>query len=355
MCDLCTRQLALDAELRHLGQHLPNGEVGELQARRLRATILHIVSTSAVEMPTFRRRRTPAVAGALLLAGALVVLAFGRGASPRFNGQPHPEVRLTDVSVEAAPEAIWARRVDGLVDRVKLERGEIAVHVKLVVEGSRFLVELPDGELEVRGTKFTAAVTDGKTQRVRVAEGRVDLRLRGQPPITVDADNPWASSPEVAPLVVPSAPPSAPAVAAAPRTRPTLGALESGEDEQPYADAMESYESGRFEEAARRFHSFALRAKQAPESEDAAFLEAVSLARAGRREGAGRVAHHFLEEYPSSIHAKDAAVLVARDARARGDCTSVRAVLIPWLAPPRDPVVTRTLGTCDPAIQPPNH
>jgi hypothetical protein len=249
-----------------------------------------------------------------------------------------------------------------LIDRLKLQRGEIAVRVKLLVPGSRFLVDLPDGELEVRGTTFRTVVVDGSTRSVEVTEGKVDLRLRGRPSIVVDPEHPWPSSPLSTPpseedtlleTKVPNHLESGRPTSAPGKSRRQPFASAKGDDERPYVEAMANYESGHFEQAAQAFHDFCLRAPNAPEREDAAFLEAASLARAGHQEMAGRVAETFLRQYPASIHGKQAAVLVARAARARGDCATTRAALAPWLAMPRDVAIERALGSCDRGLHPP--
>jgi hypothetical protein len=353
-CEPCQTQMALDAELRDLGQRLSAEEAGDLRARRLRAKILHDAAIADGDRPTFFHRR-PAIALVAVLAGFLAVLLARPWLSRRWQGRPDGDTVVADVRVDATPEAVWARRPDGLIDRLKLERGEIAVRVKLLVPGSRFLVDLPDGELEVRGTTFRTIVVDGSTRGVVVTEGKVDLRLRGRPSIVVDPEHPWSRSPftppsgeETVPLEAKAPehldtgpPPSAPGKV----SRRGLTSQEV-DDEQPYAEAMASYESGHFEQAAQAFHDFCARVRTAPEREDAAFLEAASLARAGHQESAGRVAEDFLRQYPASIHGKQAAVLVSRAARARGDCARARAVLAPWIGTPRDSVIERALGSC---------
>jgi hypothetical protein len=81
------------------------------------------------------------------------------------------------------------------------------------------------------------------------------------------------------------------------------------------------------------------------------FIEASSAASAGHADAATDVALLHLERFPQSFHRKDAAILVARGRRGRGDCAGVRAILRPWLAElPGDPVVRAALGGCGEAL-----
>jgi len=356
-CERCVQQIELDDELRRLGRMLPTGRVDDLHARRLRAKVLYLAATppERERMPLLRR---PGLGLAVAVLLVLTVLALGvrrrrLGGPTETAVDGSPLAQVDQVIVEAAPDTVWERVHEGLIDRVKLKNGQIALRVKLLAVGSRFIVELPDGDLEVRGTTFIVAVSDDETRRVEVSEGRVELHLRGQEAITVDASTPWSRAPIVAPTTSQSRTDAAPAVATPKLARQVPAATEITDDELDYVDAMESYESGRFEEAARRFHDFGARAAGAPESEDAIFLEAVSLARAGRGEASAAVAEQFLSRYPSSIHGKDAALLVARAARIRGDCKKASTVVSPWLGSTRDAAVSRALGSCDAAHPPP--
>ena len=68
--------------------------------------------------------------------------------------------------------------------------------------------------------------------------------------------------------------------------------------------------------------------------------------RAGRGDAAAVVAERHLASFPKSFHRKQAAILVARAAGARGDCDKARTVLQPWLGGAADADATAALGTC---------
>lgn len=76
-------------------------------------------------------------------------------------------------------------RVDsqGPSERFSLERGELSAHVAKLTGGRRFLVDTPDAEVEVRGTRFRLRVFDSadtcaSRTRLEVTEGVVEVRAR---------------------------------------------------------------------------------------------------------------------------------------------------------------------------------
>jgi TolA-binding protein len=258
-----------------------------------------------------------------------------------------------------------------VLDRLELQRGDLSIHVKLLRKDARFVVVLPDGELEVRGTTFAVAVASDATRQIRVVDGTVEVRLRGRDNFYVDSEHPWKTegavtpSAEGAPLALPRADTSAresPAGAApsgtpkppaqdreaspAPSRSIDSRGTSSTRWNQMYADAIRSYEANRFDDAARKFRYFVEKASDSPEREDAEFLCAVSLARAQRDDEAAAAAERFLGRYPRSIHSKDAALLIARTARGHGDCAKARSTLAPWI---RDVnALKAALGACAP-------
>jgi predicted Zn-dependent protease len=202
---------------------------------------------------------------------------------------------------------------------------------------------LPDGELEVRGTAFDVDVEDGATRRVQVAEGVVELRLRGQGVIRIGASESWPAAPDVVASAGPSSRISS--------VRPALPAASSpaaaDSSAAEYAEGVERLREGRYDDAASRFRALVVAHPGAAEAEDASFLEAVALARAGRTDAAALAGEHHLSRFPRSFHAKEAAILVARAASQRHDCEKARRVLAPWAtggAASAD--VQGALGTC---------
>jgi TolA-binding protein len=189
------------------------------------------------------------------------------------------------------------------------------VHVRPQAANEGFVLLLPDGSIEVRGTTFDVTVENGRTRAVHVDEGIVELRLRGQSVRRLLAGEAWPPSEPA-----PANPPVFHAPDAAPRTVASAPiAATSGDDGRAlaYSSAIALLTAGRNDEAAVALHAFFVSHPDAPQAEDASFLEAVALARAGRIDAAGLVAEDHLARFPSSFHEKEAAQLVERAARWR--------------------------------------
>jgi len=343
-CAECKLHKDRDERLRALGRSIGQPGPDDMTLRRLRMRVLRDAATGAA--PRGRLPRTH-----LALAAGLVI-AVTAGGAWLARGRPAaaPVATITTAasaapaeafagSVTAVGDAHWSRsRQDG-VERVTLSDGEIEVHVRTQRVDERFLIELPNGELEVRGTTFDVSVARGATSRVHVDEGHVELRLHGQPAVLLGGGDVW--TPPAAPAVVAQKTPLRLAPSGAPAASVTGTAPDEGA--AIYAQAVDLLRAGRGDDAAAAFHAFLLAHPAAPQAEDASFLEAVALARAGRGDAAALAAEHHLASFPGSFHRKEAAILVARGASQRGDCTRARAVLAPWL----DSSDARTaLGTC---------
>jgi TolA-binding protein len=367
VCEECRSRAAASDKLRSMLRALPDPTPGELGLRRLRERILREAATPGE--PWWTVRRATIVATALVALVALVI--GGRFVLHARDGGPELRWAGSVVPVEGAR---WLQARAANVERVSLLDGEIRVFVRKQAADERFLVVVPDGEIEVRGTTFDVVVRAGATRHVHVVEGVVVLRIRdGQQP-TLTAGQTWdlPSEARTEPVLPPAGPTGAAAAEAtavrAPelaRSRVTVatpantrvtwgtppdpratGATPAADDWMPdYELAMGLYRSGRFERAAEAFDRFASGHPGASTVDDALFLQAAALARAGRGDAAALVAVHQIERFPESFHRKDAAILVARAARDRKDCEAARRALGPWLAK-HDPDATRELGTC---------
>jgi ferric-dicitrate binding protein FerR (iron transport regulator) len=97
-----------------------------------------------------------------------------------------PRYRISNLE-----SALFDSKVDGTTVRSSMTRGMAAFHVEQMGPHQRFLLTLPDGELEVRGTRFVVTVADGKTKGVDVAEGTVALRLRGRAEMLLSEGERW--------------------------------------------------------------------------------------------------------------------------------------------------------------------
>jgi TolA-binding protein len=125
---------------------------------------------------------------------------------------------------------------------------------------------------------------------------------------------------------------------------PADSPVDDGSD--AYAASIALLQTGQPAAAASGFRAFLLAYPGSSLVEDASFLEAAALARAGRPDAAALAAEEHLARFPRSFHRREAAILVARAARDRGDCAQARAVLTPWLGSPPDDEVRSTLQRC---------
>jgi hypothetical protein len=100
----------------------------------------------------------------------------------------------TRVDVTPAAGARFTRTTEPGLDRFELTEGTLGLRVQRPAGGRRVLVTVPDGEIEDVGTAFDVVVSDRRTERVSVHEGRVVVRLTNRPPVTVDAGNTWRRS-----------------------------------------------------------------------------------------------------------------------------------------------------------------
>ncbi len=299
-----------------------------------------------------------AVAG-LALAGAIrwnmrehtARLPVREPSSTVVRSEANGQARAFAGTVTPGEGAQWSRTDEGPAEKVKLDDGTLRVHVRHLGSTEAFLVELPDGSLEVWGTTFRVAVKGGKTREVVVEEGVVALRLRGLEDVIIRAGETWNPAPD--PVVQASGKPAAsklrPAASPEPSLRSSPRVVEAApEDEgaRDYAAAVGLWQTGQYPKAAVALRAFVAAHPKAPQLEDATFLEAAALARAGRADAAALAAEDHLARFPESFHRREAAVLVARAARDRGDCAAARAVLAPWTAAVLERDVGDSLGKC---------
>jgi FecR-like protein len=347
-CAACTGSLARDDRLRALGKALPVAEPGQLTLKRLRARVLRDVTGGALSVSVAWR---PLAMAGLTIALVVMVLSAVRLTSTRpAAGQGGGPVNLPTAplagSVIPGVGAVWRQSREGGMERVELEAGSVQVHVRAQTPGERFLVELPDGEIEVRGTTFEVTAVDGSTRHIGVNEGTVVLRLRGSGDLSLGPGAQWSPERARPPISRESkaAPDSEPA--AAPSRRVSREVREEDTGASVYSDAIRSFRDGRYDRAAAGFHAFALGHPQAPTAEDASFLEAVSLAQAGRPDAAALAAERHLEGFPRSFRRKEASILVARAASRRGDCDQAFKVLAAWTGTSSDAEIQSALRAC---------
>jgi FecR protein/Putative zinc-finger len=337
-CETCAR--AVEA-LRLLGQTInefTRPQPSALALRRMRLTLLQRAHQQRTSGPPRRRAASIAIGFAAIVA---VLTAWAVG--PRLErGRPSartPPSRAAAASVAFdvtdLAGAIVTSTTAGGVTRAVLSEGAAAFRVDRVAPGLRFLLTLPDGEIEVRGTRFVVNVRDARTQSVEVTEGMVLLRLRGEGETPIGRGEHWAreapserrsatidvpiASQRLLPLsrkasspTVRSPPPNPPAADAIPApSAPSLALDEQrAAARERFAAAMAAFQSGRYAEADVLFDSFGRAFPNDARREDTAFLRAVCHARMGDWTGAESLARAYLGEFPSGLRRPEAEQLV---------------------------------------------
>lgn len=355
-CSTCRREVEALARLRAIMQRVEEPEATPLEQRRSRISLLDRASrarrgsrdeTGTRCEPT---RWRPVFAAAALVAcliaiGGVLTLLHATGSASAPSGVAHsaapPIFDVADVD-----GAVWTRRVEGGVARPSLMDGVAAFHVEPMGTGQRFLLGLPDGELEVRGTRFVVEVHGGRTDSVKVTEGVVALRIRGEDERVLRAGDRWSRVTEPrAPAMRMSADdeprkhdaraessalPVRPAANATTTTTATAtGATASTPTSiarnsipapppaertvasERFAAAAQAFRGGDYARAESMLASFAQDFPNDPRAEDAAFLRAVARSRAGDRGGAASLARAYLRSYPHGLRRREAEQLVS--------------------------------------------
>ena len=309
ICASCTREArALDELGEKLRASWEVGSTNELRVLRERTRLLAAFD-GALLAPARRPRAWhlvwPVVAAGLAL---LVVASWPK------HGKEEPRPIKADIRAE--PEAVWTERREGDVTKVALSRGTLRIHVDHTTGRGRFLVALPDGEIEDRGTTFTVSAEAGHTTRVAVEEGSVLLRLADRAPMTFGPGREWirespvrALEPPVRAVETPAPPPAPPATPPRRRaparghgaTSPAVGPAALEDAAQAFRAAMALLERRQNREAAVAFAHVVEAHGDDPRAEDAAYLLVIALQRSGAESEARGAAETYLRRFPSGF------------------------------------------------------
>lgn len=200
-------------------------------------------------------------------------------------------------------------------------------------QGHRFLLMLPDGEIEVHGTRFEVEVRDRHTRRLDVHEGLVALRLVGRNEQLLAAGSRWSppesvrEPEEVAGLDGPEASPAPGLLAAAPGPHALRAARpQSAPDALTFFVAgLDALQRGDLAAAADRFAAFERDHPADVRAEDAGDLRIVALRRAGTT-GAVAAAESYLRRYLRGARRGDAVAFVAAAGHTGLTCTELAAI-----------------------------
>ncbi|HVY32278.1 MAG TPA: FecR domain-containing protein [Polyangiaceae bacterium] len=104
----------------------------------------------------------------------------------------------TGTSLTLAGRTSFRVESQGSTQRFSLQHGELVAHVAKLTNAQRFIVDTPDAEVEVRGTRFRLRVVEqpeacgaGTRTRLEVTEGAVEVRIASQNAISVKAGDVW--------------------------------------------------------------------------------------------------------------------------------------------------------------------
>jgi ferric-dicitrate binding protein FerR (iron transport regulator) len=138
-----------------------------------------------------RRHLYVMIAAVIAIVGFLNRKSIFRAGSTTPQGDAKSATAAPKFRISNIENAVFESKADGGTVRTSQTRGVAAYHVELLREGQRFLLALPDGDLEVRGTRFVVSVEGGKTQGIEVSEGTVALSLPGRAEVILAAGDRW--------------------------------------------------------------------------------------------------------------------------------------------------------------------
>jgi hypothetical protein len=346
-CRVCAAELSALLELRQKVAAFPDYRRTELEHRRARIALL-----AAAEQRSFRASSSP-LRFAWVLAVPALVCALLLSRVWRSHATA-PGFEVANVA-----HADWSAKHEGSTSRIALRDGVASFHVEHVAAAARFLVDLPDGQIEVRGTRFVVDVKAGVTRSVSVSEGVVWLRLgerlvvlkRGEAYRVDEQANVVGAASPAAVAAQPSVAPSAPQASAGLSGAPSLNSPATGRELDPLTRAAGASSSsagvpaGHAAPSASASASASAAASQAnaaaatgsvnaPVRAPTAgerFGEAMSAFAAGDYGRADALFAAFAREFPSDSRLEDAAFLRA-DARARrGDAAGAAALARDYL------------------------
>lgn len=351
LCALCREAAnALNA----LGQALQaaNPAVDEVASRRLRQGVLRTANELSKAPRVAGRRRVGVVwvtCITALVVGALSRAFWERHPPAASNGPSTPVTTLEKelryaVTAQAEPGTRWTQRQSDGMDEITLSEGTLSVDVQAatpvasnaVAQGgpsranlpppprTHLIVRVPDGQILDVGTRFRVVVEHDQTVEIRVSEGAIVFQRPGLADVLLGPRSTWNVPAELTPSRGGAAPTgnasSSPIPPHSPGRKTSRGAAAprapSGVTREGVASAITPRE-------------------QAPQfspdhagngTEDAAYLNWISLLRAGRRDEARAVGLDYLRRFPNGFRRAEVEGVMA-------PLTPVR----PELAPPRLP------------------
>lgn len=191
-CETCTKELAILKKRREFRDAFP---VLSSIADQSTPTEAPLRSDAAEAKLRASRRHLLIMIAAVIAIVTYFIQNHTQSVRPP---QPDQEVGNADgpprYRISNLENAVFESKVEGGTVNAAMTRGTAAFHVERMGPRQRFLLTLPDGDLEVRGTRFVVVIEDGKTRVVDVAEGTVALRLHGRDEMLLTAGQRWPAA-----------------------------------------------------------------------------------------------------------------------------------------------------------------
>lgn len=187
-CEICTAELATLKKRREFRDAFPVLSSIADEAPRTQPS----AATDDARSRAARRRHLLVMIAAVVA----IVLFIGRNRVLRappapLEGDGSPATGPPRYRIFNLANAVFESKVDGATVHSSLSRGTAAFQVDRLAPDQRFLLTLPDGDLDVRGTRFVVTVEAGKTQLVDVSDGKVALRINGRAEVVLSAGDRW--------------------------------------------------------------------------------------------------------------------------------------------------------------------
>jgi hypothetical protein len=321
-CVICAKELGALARLRETMQRIPALSSTPFEHRRRRVDLLRQANGRAVNRNgNALVRRWIWLAAALSIGVVAVVLRplLGHVPSATESGLGPPSFEVDDVD-----GAVWSSEVVGQAIHARLSDGAASFHVEHTRVGQRFLLQMPDAQVEVHGTRFRVKVRAGATHRVEVSEGIVALRLRGEPERLLRAGETWDAVAPGEPLsldtagianAIPLENQDASASSDRSGARSAPDSRSTGAQHDAFSAAVAAFRSANYRKAEQMLDRFLEESPRDARIEDAWFMKAVARSRTGDTDGAAQLARAYLLRFPNGLRRLEAEKIAASSSK----------------------------------------
>jgi FecR protein len=185
-CEVCASELAVLKKRREFRDAFPVLSSIADESKRP-ATEVRAQSNGSSRLAS--RRHLFIMIAAVVAIFGFIMRSRERTIVPEQDATPltgPPRFRISNLE-----NAVFESKVQGATVQSSMTQGVAAFHVERLGPQQRFHLTLPDGNVEVRGTRFVVTIEGGKTRGVDVAEGTVALRLHGRQEMILSAGQRW--------------------------------------------------------------------------------------------------------------------------------------------------------------------